>query len=83
MELKEIGHALREYRTKQGLTLRQFCYANRLDAVTVSRLERGCLGVLTDAELLTKLPALPPHHNDGTALTTDELDNLVETIRMA
>lgn len=42
MDLKKIGEELHQYRLSKELTLRTFCKKYNLDAITISRLERGC-----------------------------------------
>ena len=51
---KAFGNRMKELRTAKGLTLREFCEANRLDPGNYSRLERGLFAPPQKEELLAK-----------------------------
>jgi phage FluMu protein Com len=42
MDLIQIGKELRNYRLSKDIPLRTFCKKYNLDALTVSKIERGC-----------------------------------------
>ena len=51
---KAFGKRMKELRTAKGVTLREFCQANRFDPGNYSRLERGLFAPPQKDELLTK-----------------------------
>lgn len=69
----DIGMRFRELRQRAEQTLRTFCAENNLDALTVSRIERG-IPRLSDEQVLQKLPALP---------VIGDLDQLIASVRVS
>ncbi len=51
---KAFGKRMKELRTAKGVTLREFCQANRFDPGNYSRLERGLFAAPHKEELLAK-----------------------------
>ena len=51
---KAFGKRMKELRIAKGLTLREFCQANRFDPGNYSRLERGLFAPPQKEELLAK-----------------------------
>ena len=51
---KAFGRRMKELRTAKGVTLREFCQANRFDPGNYSRLERGLFAPPQKEELLAK-----------------------------
>ena len=49
-----FGQRMKELRTAKGVTLREFCQANRFDPGNYSRLERGLFAPPQKEELLSK-----------------------------
>lgn len=41
MKGKTLGRLFREYRQKQGLSLREFCLKHKIDSSNISKIERG------------------------------------------